>query len=189
MRDEELHPQGKFFSSTIAQLFLTTVIAGVTAAIAEDAREVLGSRERTFYFAPAENAKDDPLLLASIGERHADAFATEAIVLAAARVLDEAATGGQRQRVMIAMAIALKPQLLIADEPTTALDASVREQILSLIDRLRGELNMAVLLISHDLPLVSRWTDRESSCITARPWRHCRHPNCSRPGAIPIRAG
>lgn len=160
MRDEELHPQGKFFSSTIAQLFLTTVIAGVTAAIAEDAGEVLGSRERTFYFAPTENAKDDPLLLASIGERHADAFATEAIVLAAARVLDEAATGGQRQRVMIAMAIALKPQLLIADEPTTALDASVREQILSLIDRLRRELNMAVLLISHDLPLVSRWTDR-----------------------------
>jgi peptide/nickel transport system ATP-binding protein len=69
-------------------------------------------------------------------------------------------SGGQRQRVMIAMAIALKPQLLIADEPTTALDASVREQILGLIDRLRRELNMAVLLISHDLPLVSRWTDR-----------------------------
>jgi peptide/nickel transport system ATP-binding protein len=69
-------------------------------------------------------------------------------------------SGGQRQRVMIAMAIALKPKLLIADEPTTALDASVREHILSLIDRLRRELDMAVLLISHDLPLVSRWTDR-----------------------------
>ena len=68
-------------------------------------------------------------------------------------------SGGQRQRVVIAMAIALKPRLLIADEPTTALDASVREQILGLIDRLRRQLDMAVLLISHDLPLVSRWTD------------------------------
>jgi alkylation response protein AidB-like acyl-CoA dehydrogenase len=110
VRDEALHPQGKFFSSTIAQLFLTTVIAGITAAIAEDAGEVLGSRERTFYFAPAENAKDDPLLLASLGERHADAFATEAIVLAAARVLDETAaviaTGADAEAEVQAAAIA-----------------------------------------------------------------------------------
>ena len=69
-------------------------------------------------------------------------------------------SGGQRQRIVIAMAIALKPKLLIADEPTTALDASIRGQILELIDRLRRERNMAVLLISHDLPLVSQWTDR-----------------------------
>lgn len=69
-------------------------------------------------------------------------------------------SGGQRQRVMIAMAVALSPKLLIADEPTTALDANTQAQVLSLLDRLRRELNMGMLLISHDLPLVQRWTDR-----------------------------
>ena len=90
IRKERLHPQGQFFSSTIAQLFLTTVIAGVVSAIAKDAGQLLESRGRTFYFAPAEVAKDDPILLASLGEREADAFAAKAIVLAAAAVLDEA---------------------------------------------------------------------------------------------------
>jgi peptide/nickel transport system ATP-binding protein len=69
-------------------------------------------------------------------------------------------SGGQRQRVMIAMAIALHPKLLIADEPTTALDATIQGQILELLDRLRRDLDMAILLISHDLPLVAHWTDR-----------------------------
>lgn len=91
VRPEKLHPQGQFFSSTIAQLFLTAIVAGITAAIARDAAQVLGERSRTFYYAPAEAAKDDPLLLASLGEREADAFATKAILLAAARVLDQAA--------------------------------------------------------------------------------------------------
>jgi peptide/nickel transport system ATP-binding protein len=68
-------------------------------------------------------------------------------------------SGGQRQRVMIAMAIACEPDLLIADEPTTALDATVQARILELIGDLRRSLSMAVLLISHDLPLVSRWAD------------------------------
>lgn len=69
-------------------------------------------------------------------------------------------SGGQRQRVMIAMAVACQPRLLIADEPTTALDVTIRAQILALLDRLRGELSMGLLLITHDLGLVSQWADR-----------------------------
>lgn len=69
-------------------------------------------------------------------------------------------SGGQRQRAMIALAIACRPKLLVADEPTTALDVTVQRQILEVLDRLRRELGMALLLISHDLHLVSRWCDR-----------------------------
>jgi microcin C transport system ATP-binding protein len=68
-------------------------------------------------------------------------------------------SGGQRQRVMIAAAIAHSPRLLIADEPTTALDASLRHEIMDLIDRLRAENDMAVLLVSHDLASVRGHAD------------------------------
>ena len=69
-------------------------------------------------------------------------------------------SGGQRQRAMIAMALACNPRLLIADEPTTALDVAIRLQILDLIDKLRAESGMALLLITHDLNLVRRFSDR-----------------------------
>jgi len=69
-------------------------------------------------------------------------------------------SGGQRQRAMIAMALACKPKLLLADEPTTALDVSLRGQILDLLRELQRENGMAVLLITHDLQLVRRFADR-----------------------------
>lgn len=69
-------------------------------------------------------------------------------------------SGGMRQRVMIAMAIACSPRLLIADEPTTALDVTIQAQVLDLLDRLRKELSMGLILITHDLGVVSQWADR-----------------------------
>ena len=69
-------------------------------------------------------------------------------------------SGGQRQRVMIAMALACSPKLLIADEPTTALDVIVQAQILKIIKSLKEEYNMSVLLITHDLGLVQDFCDR-----------------------------
>jgi len=69
-------------------------------------------------------------------------------------------SGGMRQRVMIAMAIVNRPQLLIADEPTTALDVTIQAQILDLLAELRAKFNLAMLFISHDLAVVSKVADR-----------------------------
>ncbi len=75
-------------------------------------------------------------------------------------VFPHALSGGQRQRVMIAMALACDPDLLIADEPTTALDVTIQQQILDLLSEIQKDTGMSVLLITHDLNMVHRFADR-----------------------------
>ena len=77
-------------------------------------------------------------------------------------------SGGMRQRVMIAMALACRPALLLADEPTTALDVSIQAQILELMTGLKAELNTAILLITHDLGVVAEITRRVAVMYTGR---------------------
>ncbi len=78
----------------------------------------------------------------------------------AARAFPHVFSGGMRQRVVIAMALAMAPKLLVADEPTTALDVTTQQQILALVNRLRRDLGMATIWVTHDLGVVARLVDR-----------------------------
>jgi len=91
-----------------------------------------------------------------------DMFGLVGIPSPAQRVKDfpHQLSGGQRQRVMIAMALICQPKLLIADEPTTALDVTVQKQILELVARLRAEFHMAMILVTHDLGVIAGSADR-----------------------------
>jgi oligopeptide transport system ATP-binding protein len=103
----------------------------------------------------------------SLTRRQARSRATELLSMvgipAAAKRLDDYPhqfSGGMRQRVMIAMALSCSPQLIIADEPTTALDVTIQAQIVELVKKLQAELGTAVIWISHDLGVVARLADR-----------------------------
>jgi peptide/nickel transport system ATP-binding protein len=95
-----------------------------------------------------------------VDDRIAELFGYVGISAARARQYPHEFSGGMRQRVMIALALACKPELIIGDEPTTALDVMMQAQILELLEELRRELGLAMILITHDLSVLAETCDR-----------------------------
>jgi oligopeptide/dipeptide ABC transporter ATP-binding protein len=98
-------------------------------------------------------------------------------------------SGGMRQRVMIAMALACRPALLIADEPTTALDVTIQAQILELLERLQRDMGMAVILITHDLGVVAETADRVAVMYAGHVVEYCDVRSAFRRPLHPYTAG
>lgn len=142
----------------------------------ESMRKVRGSRISMVFQEPMTSLNPvlrigdqitEPLILhrrlsrADAAERAAELLRTVGIPTAGDRLRDypHQLSGGMRQRVVIAMALACNPDLLIADEPTTALDVTIQAQILELIDSLRHSTHMGILLVTHDLGIVAERSD------------------------------
>ena len=143
--DRALRPLRGPVAQVVFQEPLTALdpLMRVGAQIAEPLRRHLGLK--------------GPALRAAVRDALGEVVLTDARIV---RAYPHELSGGQRQRVAIAMALAAGPRLLIADEPTTALDVTVQDAVLSLLERLVADRGMALLFVSHDLAVVSRMTDR-----------------------------